>query len=63
VEEGSSADFVWHFRAFGMSSFGKFVFSGLRSNSGIIHQSDADLYLRGEDGPSVVTDYRCNLVL
>jgi hypothetical protein len=40
VEEGSGT----------VSSFGNFVFSGLRCNSGIRHQGDADSYLRGEDG-------------
>jgi hypothetical protein len=62
VGGGSSGDFVLHFRVSGMISFGNFVFLGLRSNSGIGHQSDVDLYLRGEDGLRLLTDYRCNLV-
>jgi hypothetical protein len=43
-------------------SFGNFVFSGLRNNSGIRHQSDADSYLHGEDGLQRLPDYRCNFV-
>jgi hypothetical protein len=35
---------------FGCISFGNFVFLGLRSNSGIKHQGQGDLYLNGEDG-------------
>jgi hypothetical protein len=32
------------------SSFGNFVFLGLRSNSGIGHHGDVDSFLHGEDG-------------
>lgn len=39
-------DFGLHFQVFGMSSFGNFVFFGLRSNSGTRHQSNVDLYLQ-----------------
>jgi hypothetical protein len=31
-------------------SFGNFVFLGLRKDSGMTQQSDAALYLKGEDG-------------
>jgi hypothetical protein len=44
-----------------LSSFGKFVFSGLRSNSGIRQQGEVDLYLRGEDGLKHLTAYNCSL--
>jgi hypothetical protein len=44
-------------------SFGNFVFLGLRSNSGIKDASEGDLYLRGEDGLRVLTDYRCCFVV
>jgi hypothetical protein len=32
------------------SSFGNFVFLGLRSDSGMTAHDDVELYLRGEDG-------------
>jgi hypothetical protein len=41
-------------------SFGSFVFLGLRYNSGIRQQSDADSYLYGEDGLHQLTDYKCS---
>jgi len=44
------------------SSFGNFVFLGLRYNSGIRHQSEVDLYLHGEDGRWRLTDYNCSFV-
>ncbi len=45
------------------SSFGNFVFLGLRSNSGIRRQGEVDLYLRGEDGRWYLTDYNCSFVV
>jgi hypothetical protein len=44
------------------SSFGNFVFLGLRSNSGIRHRDEVDLYLRGEDAPLYLTDYKGSFV-
>jgi uncharacterized glyoxalase superfamily protein PhnB len=45
-----------------VSSFCIFVFLGLRGNSGIRHERDADLYLHGEDGLQRLTDYNCSFV-
>jgi hypothetical protein len=58
----SFGNFVF-FGDLGLSSFGNFVFLGLRSNSGIRHQCEVDLYLRGMDGFQVLTDYGCSFVV
>jgi hypothetical protein len=45
------------------SSFGNFVFLGLRHDSGIRHQYDVDSYLHGEAGLLQLTVYGCNFVV
>jgi hypothetical protein len=44
------------------TSFGNFVFLGLRANSGIRRHNDIDLYLNGEDDLQCLTDYNCSFV-
>jgi hypothetical protein len=44
------------------SSFGNFVFLGLRRYSGIRSYGDVNSYLDGEDGLCHLTDYRCSFV-
>jgi hypothetical protein len=44
------------------SSFGNFVFLGLRSNSGIRHEGALDLYLHRRGRSLALTDYGVNFV-